>query len=95
MIKRTNDKCIKKEREVEINLEKQRQDFNSEKNDFEKEKQKFYEQKEEYEKSCKIKVKSLLDIANDINEINEIQEDTMCKSEELFDIIKKLTELSV
>ena len=67
----------------------------SEKNDFEKEKQKFYEQKIEYEKSCKIKVKNLLDIANDINEINEIQEDTMCKSEELFDIIKKLTELSV
>lgn len=95
MIKRTNDKCGKKLREQEDMLEKQRQDFNSEKNDFEKEKQKFYEQKEEYEKSCKTKVKSLLDIANDINEINEIQEDTMCKSEELFDIIKKLTELSV
>lgn len=95
MIKRTNDKCGKKLREQEDMLEKQRYEMYKEMEDFEKEKQKFYEEKEEYEKSCKTKVKSLLDIANDINEINEIQEDTMCKSEELFDIIKKLTELSV
>ena len=95
MIKRTNDKCGKKLREQEDMLEKQRYEMYNEKNEFEKEKQKFYEEKEEYEKSCKTKVKTLLDIANDINEINEIQEDTMCKSEELFDIIKKLTELSV
>ena len=52
-------------------LEKQRYEMYKEMEDFEKEKQKFYEEKEEYEKSCKTKVKSLLDIKNDINEINE------------------------
>jgi len=92
MIKRSNDKCKKKEREVEINLEKQRQDLNSEKNEFEKEKEKFYEEKIEYENTLKSKVKSLLDMANDINEINELQDDTLCKSEELFSIMKRLNE---
>ena len=85
MIKRSNEKCKKKEREQEINLEKQR-------NEFEKEKEKFYEEKMEYENTFKSKVKSLLDMANDINEINELQEDTLCKSEELFSIMKRLNE---
>ena len=94
MIKRTNDKCKKKESENNHKINLERQNITKEKLDFEKEKQMFYEEKEEYEKSFKSKVKNLLDIANDINEMNEIQEDTMCKSEELFDIIKKLTDLS-
>jgi len=85
MIKRSNDKCKKKEREVEINLEKQR-------NEFQKEKEKFYEEKIEYENTFKSKVKSLLDMANDINEINELQDDTLCKSGELFSIMKRLNE---
>lgn len=92
MIKRSNDKCKKKEREHEINLEKQRNILNSEKNEFEKEKEKFYEEKMEYENTFKSKVKSLLDMANDINEINELQDDTLCKSEELFSIMKRLNE---
>ena len=92
MIKRSNDKCKKKEREVEINLEKQRNILNSEKNEFEKEKEKFYEEKMKYENTFKRKVKSLLDMANDINEINELQDDTLCKSEELFSIMKRLNE---
>ena len=92
MIKRSNDKCKKKEREVEINLEKQRNILNSEKNEFEKEKEKFYEEKIEYENTFKSKVKSLLDMANDINEINELQDDTLCKSGELFSIMKRLNE---
>lgn len=46
----------------------------------------------EYENTFKSKVKSLLDMANDINEINELQDDTLCKSEELFSIMKRLNE---
>ena len=49
MIKRSNDKCKKKEQEQEINLEKQRNILNSEKSEFQKEKEKFYEEKMEYE----------------------------------------------
>lgn len=93
MIKRSNDKCKKKEQEQEINLEKHRNILNSEKQDFEKEKEKFYEEKKEYENTFKSKVKSLLDMANDINEINELQDDTLCKSEELFNIMKQLNGL--
>tara|TARA_B100001094_G_scaffold59292_1_gene54777 strand:+ start:2375 stop:3382 length:1008 start_codon:yes stop_codon:yes gene_type:complete len=92
MIKRSNDKCKKKEREIEINLEKKRDILNSEKSEFQKEQDRFYEEKKEYENSFKSKVKSLLDMANDINEINELQDDTLCKSEELFSIMKKLNE---
>lgn len=92
MIKRSNDKCKKKEQEQEINLEKQRNILNLEKTEFEKEKEKFYEEKIEYENTFKSKVKSLLDMANDINEINELQDDTLCKSEELFSIMKRLNE---
>lgn len=93
MIKRSNDKCKKKEQEQEILLEKQRYDFNSEKEDFEKEKEKFQQDKEEYNNDLKSKAKKLLDITNDINEINELQDDTLCKSEELFTLMKKLNEL--
>jgi hypothetical protein len=92
MIKRSNDKCKKKEQEQEINLEKQRNILKSEKSEFQKEKEKFQEEKKEYENTFKSKVKSLLDMANDINEINELQDDTLCKSEELFSIMKRLTE---
>tara|TARA_X000000950_G_scaffold269484_1_gene348177 strand:- start:1105 stop:2535 length:1431 start_codon:yes stop_codon:yes gene_type:complete len=92
MIKRSNEKCKNKEQEQEINLEKQRNDFNSEKSEFEKEKEQLYEDKIEYENYFKSKVKSLLDMANDINEINELQDDTLCKSEELFSIMKRLNE---
>jgi len=31
-------------------------------------------------------------MANDINEINELQDDKLCKSEELFSIMKRLNE---
>jgi len=92
MIKRSNDKCKKKEQEQEILLEKQRHDLNSEKKDFEKEKEKFQEDREEYNNDLKSKAKKLLDIANDINEINELQDDTLCKSEELFNLMKQLNE---
>lgn len=85
MIKRSNDKCKKKEQEQKTTLEKQR-------NEFEKEKEKFYEEKNEYENTFKSKVKSLLDMANDINEINELQDDTLCKSDELFNLMKRLNE---
>ncbi len=95
MIKRSNDKCKKKEQEQEILLEKQRHDLNSEKEDFEKEKEKFQEDKEEYNDDLKSKAKKLLDIANDINEINELQDDTLCKSEELFTLMKQLNELII
>ena len=92
MIKRSNDKCKKKEREVEINLEKQRNEFEKEKEKFYEEKEQFYEEKIEYENTFQSKVKSLLDMANDINEINELQDDTLCKSDELFSIMKRLNE---
>jgi len=92
MIKHSNEKCKKKEQEHEFNLEKQRNILNSEKNEFEKEKEKFYEGKIEYENTFQSKVKTLLDMANDINEINELQDDTLCKSEELFSIMKRLNE---
>ena len=93
MIKHTNEKCIKKEQKQEILLEKQRHDLNSEKSEFEKEKDKFYEERDNYENTLKSKVKSLLDIANDINEINELQDDQLCKSEELFNLMKTLNGL--
>ena len=93
MIKLSNSKCKKKEQEQEIKLEEQRNDFNSEKREFQKEKEKFYEEKEEYENTLKSKVKSLLNIANDINEINELQDDQLCKSEELFNLMKTLNGL--
>ena len=87
MIKRSNDKCKKKEQEQVNLLEKLRQDLNSEKEDFEKE-------KEEFLNDFKSRAKSLLDIANDINEINELQEDTTEKSDELFNLMKTLNEMN-
>jgi hypothetical protein len=86
MIKRSNDKCKKKEQEQEIRLKTQQQELNSERIEFEKE-------KEDYENTFKSKAKLLLDIANDINEINELQEDTTEKSEELFKLMKQLNEI--
>jgi hypothetical protein len=86
MIKHSNDKCKKKEQEQETMLEKHRQDLKTEKEEFER-------QKEVYETELKVKAKSLLDIANDINEINELQDDTLCKSEELFKLMKQLNEI--
>ena len=83
MIKHSNDKCKKKEQEQEIRLKTQQQELNSERIEFEKE-------KEDYENTFKSKAKLLLDIANDINEINELQEDTTEKSEELFNLMKQL-----
>ena len=63
-----------------------RQDLKTEKEEFER-------QKEVYETELKVKAKSLLDMANDINEINELQDDTLCKSEELFKLMKQLNEI--
>ena len=60
------------------------------KHEIEKEKEDFEKEKEDFEKGFKDKVKGLLEIANDINEINEIQEDQTFKSDELFNIIKNL-----
>ena len=55
---------------------------------MEKEREEFEKEKEEYRK----KVSGLIDIANDINELNEEQDDKSCKSTDIFNIIKKLTD---
>ena len=93
MIKHTNEKCRKKEQDQEDRFVKKHEDLNLERSKFEKEKDKFYEERDNYENTLKSKVKSLLDIANDINEINELQDDQLCKSEELFNLMKTLNGL--
>ena len=89
MIKHTKERCNKKEVIWDAKLQKEREDFEKEKEDFEKEKEDFEKEKEEYRK----KVSGLIEIANNINEINEEQEDGSEKSIELFNIIKVLNEL--
>ena len=58
-------------------------DFNAK---LQKEKDDFEKEKAEYRK----KVSELIDIANDINELNEEQDDISCKSNDIFNIIKRL-----
>ena len=85
--KKNNDDDKKTIREM-INHTKERcnqkeTDFNAK---LQKEKDDFEKEKAEYRK----KVSELIDIANDINELNEEQDDTSCKSNDIFNIIKRL-----
>jgi hypothetical protein len=79
MINHTKERCNQKETDFNVKMKKKKDDFEKEKDDFEKE-------KAEYRK----KVSELIDIANDINELNEEQDDTSCKSNDIFNIIKRL-----
>ena len=87
MIKMTKDNCTKRESELNDKLAKRRRDFAKLQKQKEEERLK---EKEEYRQ----KLSELIVITNDINEINENQEDESCKSDELFEIIKKLKALA-
>ena len=88
MIKHANEKCMKKKEKMDEKLEKEKEVFEQEKLHFEQE-------KNEYETIYKEKIESLIKITNDINEINELQDDLTCKSDELFNILKNLNYLIV
>ena len=88
MIQHTNKKCKKQTEDMYEKLEKEKEIFEKEKLHFEQEKMK-------YETIYKEKLETLIKITNDINEINEIQDDQICKSDELFNILKTLNYLII
>ena len=94
MIKLTKGKCNKKESECDREIEQRQRDFNERLDiqgaELQKQKEEHLKEKEEYRQ----KLYELIVITNDINEINENQEDESCKSDELFEIIKKFKALA-